>query len=99
MIETCLVDVHLAISVDIRLLYKEVYFRVCEFSSELSHDVSQLLRVDRSRTVLVEKLFPTATQSHRDLELVRTVLDDKRFPPLHIHRGLELVRSAGFIPR
>ena len=26
--KTCLVDVHLAISVDICLLYKEVYFRV-----------------------------------------------------------------------
>lgn len=95
---TCLVDVHLAISVDIRLLYKEVYFRVGELRSKLSHDVSQLLRVDRSRTVLVEKLFPPQHIQRYSLELGRTVLVEKLsvFRGQHIHRNhrVYLVHTA-----
>lgn len=86
---TCLVDVHLAISVDVRLLYKEVYFRVGELRSKLSHDVSQLLRVDRSRTVLVEKLFPPQHMHRYSLELGRIILVEKLAASRgqHIHRN------------
>lgn len=52
-----LVDVHLTIPIDIRLLYEEVDLRVGQLGAQLSHNVSELLRVDRPRPVLVEKLF------------------------------------------
>lgn len=69
--KTCLVDVHLAISIDVCLLYKEVYFRVGKLRSQLSHNVSQLLRVDRPRTVLVKKLFTQQTYSRRACFITR----------------------------
>ena len=52
-----LVDVHLTIPIDIRLLYEEVDLRVGQLGAQLSHNVSELLGVDRPRPVLVEKLF------------------------------------------
>lgn len=52
-----LIDVHLTIPIDIRLLYEKVDFRVGELGAQLSHDVSELLGVDCPRSVLVEKLL------------------------------------------
>lgn len=52
-----LVDVHLAIPIDIRLLYEKVDLRVGQLGAQLSHNVSELLGVDCPRSVLVKKLF------------------------------------------
>lgn len=52
-----LVDVHLTVPVNVRLFYEQVDLGVSKLRTQLSHDVSELLCVDRPRPVLVEKLL------------------------------------------